>query len=89
MALDPFLLEILVCPETKSPVKLLPSQTVQQLNSLIREGKIKNRAGKVITETVDAGLLRADGKILYPVRSDIPVLLVDEGFMVGDVLLGA
>ena len=82
MTLDPFLLEILVCPETKSPVKPLSPESVQTLNNLIREGKVKNRAGCTIAETVDTGLLRTDGKVLYPVRSDIPVMLVDEGLLV-------
>jgi uncharacterized protein YbaR (Trm112 family) len=25
------------------------------------------------------GLVRADNKILYPIREDIPVMLIDEG----------
>ena len=32
----------------------------------------------LFAEKLDAGLLRADGKFLYPVRHNIPVMLVDE-----------
>jgi uncharacterized protein YbaR (Trm112 family) len=31
-----------------------------------------------VTEEVKEGLVRADGKVLYPVRDDIPIMLVDE-----------
>jgi uncharacterized protein len=32
-----------------------------------------------VAENLDGGLLRADKKILYPVREDIPVMLIEEG----------
>jgi len=36
------------------------------------------RGGQPVKEKLDAGLVRADGRFLYPIRSDIPVMLVDE-----------
>ena len=51
MAVDPALLEILVCPECKTPVRV-----------------VKDGAG-----------LRCDKcRRVYPVKDDIPVMLVDE-----------
>lgn len=79
MAISPFLLEILVCPETKAPVKLADSEFVQKLNTLIDQGKLVNREGEVIKEKIDAALVREDGKVAYPVRMDIPIMLVSEG----------
>jgi uncharacterized protein YbaR (Trm112 family) len=35
-----------------------------------------------VSEKLDGGLLRADRKILYPVREDIPVMLIEEGIPV-------
>jgi uncharacterized protein YbaR (Trm112 family) len=32
-----------------------------------------------VKEAIDGGLIRADGKLLYPIRRNIPVMLVDEG----------
>jgi uncharacterized protein len=32
-----------------------------------------------VTEPLDGGLVRADQKILYPIRENIPVMLIDEG----------
>jgi len=77
--ISPSLLEIIVCPETKQDLKLADSQIVNELNERIAVGMLKNRAGEKIFETMDGGLLREDGKILYPIRQDIPILLIDEG----------
>jgi uncharacterized protein YbaR (Trm112 family) len=29
-------------------------------------------------EKLEGGLVRADGKVLYPMRGEIPVMLIDE-----------
>jgi uncharacterized protein YbaR (Trm112 family) len=31
-----------------------------------------------VTEPVDGGLVRSDGRFLYPIRDDIPIMLVEE-----------
>lgn len=78
MALDEFLLQILVCPENHEPVSLADATVVHQLNDLVKRGRLKNRAGDVVKERLDAALVRGDGCYAYPVREDIPVMLVDE-----------
>jgi len=37
-----------------------------------------------VLERIDAGLVRADGKFLYPIRHDIPIMLVDEAIPLKD-----
>jgi len=76
--IDPDLLSILCCPETHQDVRLAEPALVDKLNAQIAAGALKNRAGQPVQEKIDAGLIRADGKFLYPVRKDIPVMLVDE-----------
>jgi len=49
---------------------------------------MQNRSGKVVSEILVEGLLRKDGKVLYPVRNSIPVMLVEEGITLGLVLIG-
>jgi uncharacterized protein len=76
--IDTDLLKILCCPETHQEVRLAEPGVIQKLNAQIDAGSLKNRAGQPVQEKIDDGLLRADGKFLYPIRRDIPVMLVDE-----------
>jgi uncharacterized protein YbaR (Trm112 family) len=76
--IDEQLLEILACPEDKSPVHLAEAALVQRVNAAIAAGRLANRAGQPVGEAIDGGLVRADGKWLYPIRDDIPVMLVEE-----------
>jgi len=82
MTMDDELLKILACPETKEPVALAPQAMVEGINRDIDAGKVTNRGGKPVTEPIDAGLLRADGKVLYPVRNGIPVMLIEEAILI-------
>jgi len=75
---DPELLEILVCPETKEPVRPADDELVQRINRAVESGSLVNRGGESVKEPIDGGLVREDGKILYPIRDDIPVMLIDE-----------
>jgi len=76
---DKDLLAILCCPETKQAVTLADDKLIQKENGAIELETLKNKAQKPVTEKLDGGLIRSDNKILYPVREDIPVMLIDEG----------
>lgn len=76
---DQELLDILVCPETKQPVRMADGATLSRLNAAITGGTVKNRGGAPVTQEVPEGLVREDGLLLYPVRDDIPIMLIDEG----------
>ena len=75
---DPELLEILVCPETHQPVHPAEAEVLDRLNQAIRAGRVTNRGGGAVDAPVDEGLVREDDRILYPVREDIPIMLIDE-----------
>ncbi|MDG1499044.1 MAG: Trm112 family protein [Planctomycetota bacterium] len=77
--IDKELLEILACPETHQPLSLADEATVKVLNANIGAGKMTNVGGEPVTEAVDGGLVREDGKIVYPIRESIPVLLIQAG----------
>lgn len=79
MAIDKDLLAILCCPETKQPVTLADSILIQRVNEAIKGKRLQNKGKQVVTEPVEGGLLRADAKILYPIRENIPVMLIEEG----------
>jgi len=76
--LDPDLLDILVCPETKEAVRLADSEVLERVNASIADGELRNRGGEEVHQPLEAGLLRADGQLLFPVRDGIPVMLLDE-----------
>ncbi len=77
--IDNELLAILCCPETKQEVSPAGEALITDLNGRIERGEIKNKAGQPVKEKLDGGLVRADKKILYPVREAIPVMLIEEG----------
>lgn len=76
--MDKELLDMLCCPETKQDVSLADPALIASLNRDIEAGRLKNRGGEPVKEKLDSGLIRADRKVLYPVREDIPIMLIDE-----------
>ncbi len=72
------LLDILVCPDDLTPVRLATAVELTALNTRIAAGQVKTRGGQAVTTPVKEGLVRADGKFLYVVDDDIPVMLIDE-----------
>ena len=72
------LLEILACPENKTPVKLAGQSLIDEINRRISKGELTNRGGAKLEKTIDGGLVREDGAYLYPIDDDIPIMLIDE-----------
>ncbi len=72
------LLDILCCPETKQDIEHLEGTLIDKINIEIKKGSLKNRGNQVIAEPIGSGLLREDHKFLYPIREDIPIMLIDE-----------
>lgn len=75
---DKELLDILCCPETKQDLALLDTKMIEKINKQIQLGTVKNRGGELVKDPIDAGLLREDKKYFYPIREDIPIMLIDE-----------
>jgi uncharacterized protein YbaR (Trm112 family) len=76
------LLAILCCPETKQDIRLLEPNMIEQLNQRIVKGELKTKGGQVVTEKIDGGLLRKDETVVYPIRDQIPIMLIEEGILV-------
>ena len=74
MAIDPDNLEILVCPKTKGELELveLPDEVRQQLVEKYREHFRDEEP------VVEQALYSPDSRLVYPIVSDIPIMLVDE-----------
>lgn len=76
--IDPEFLQLLRCPETQQTLKLADATLIRSLNERISAGTLKNRGGEQVSLLCDGGLIRHDGGYLYPIRQEIPVMLVAE-----------
>ena len=83
MAISQELLDILVCPETRQSLTLADADEVMGINQQIARRELVNREGKTVTEPVEGALIRADRQVLYPIRDDIPIMLIDEAIALG------
>lgn len=79
MTLKKELLDILACPDTKEPVSIAEPELIKEINEKIARGELKNRGGNTVSEKMESGLLRDDRRVLYPIRDNIPIMLIDEG----------
>ncbi|MCY4612529.1 MAG: hypothetical protein OXB94_02775 [Nitrospira sp.] len=86
MPLDPALLEILCCPETKQALTLLDAAALDLLNRNIANGEVQNTGGNLVKEPLDGGLLRSDKQVAYPIREMIPIMLIEEGIPTAGLL---
>ena len=76
--IDKELLDILACPENKTPVKLVEQSVIDEINGRIEKGEVKSRGGQPVEKKIDGGLIREDGTYLYPIDDGIPIMLIDE-----------
>ena len=51
---------------------------MERLNTAIAANALTNHCGQTLEKTMEAGLIRAAGDVVYPVIDGIPVLLPDE-----------
>ncbi len=76
--IDKELMDMLVCPEDQSPLRVADDDLLDKLNKAIAAGEIESRGGQPVLEPIQAGLVRQDDAVLYPIVDGIPVLLTDE-----------
>jgi len=76
--MDKKLLDIICCPLTKLPLELLDADRLDRLNQAIAGGTVRNYADQLLGEPLGQALVTRDGKLVYPVRDRIPILLEEE-----------
>jgi uncharacterized protein YbaR (Trm112 family) len=76
--LDRKLLDIVCCPVTRSSLELLSERELATLNELIAARRIKNREDAVVEAPLDEALVTRTGKLIYPIRDGIPLLLEEQ-----------
>lgn len=72
------LVAMLRCLENHTPLQLADAALLEKLNQSISAGTLKNRGGQPLERALDGCLVRADGKLGYPVLDGIPKMLADE-----------
>ena len=84
--IDDELLSVLACPETKKNLVLIGEELTNRINEKIAEGSVLTKMKVKVTEPIDGGLMReGDDSAIYPIRQNIPVLLVEELISITDV----
>ena len=78
MPIDSEFIEILVCPESRQPVKLASEEILTKINAEIDAGRLRNRGGETLENHIGEGLVREDGLILYIIDDSIPIMLIDQ-----------
>jgi len=77
--MDKKLLSILCCPVTHKGLSLVRADQLAAINAAIGNGKLTNRDGTLLENSLKEALVTDDGKTLYPIDDGIPVLLEGEG----------
>jgi len=78
VTVDPQLVEILVCPETRQPVHIASAEELARVNAAVRGGTLRNRSGAKVERELNEGLVRNDGRVLFPIDDGIPSMLIEE-----------
>ncbi len=81
MAVDSELLEILVCPKSKGPLELI------ELPEAVRQALVEKYREHFRDEepVVEEGLFCEQSQLVYPIVSDIPIMLIDEALPASSV----
>ena len=79
MAVDERLLEILVCPVSRVPMRRLPKDRLAILNRHRERSGLVHADGSRVDEPLEEALITTDGKTVYKVEGGIPVMLEEQG----------
>jgi len=74
----PELLELLRCPETHQRLRVASGELLGRVNDRIKQKELRNRAGKILEQPLEDALIREDDAVVYPIRGNLPILLIDE-----------
>ena len=78
MPINQELLDILVCPDSRQSLSLAGAEELAGINQRIAKRELVNRAGAVVTQEIEGALIREDRQYFYPIRDDIPIMLIDQ-----------
>ncbi len=83
--MDRKLLEILCCPVTRIPVRLLSPAKLKRLNQRIEAGEVRYADGSPVEAPLEEALVTENGTTIYRVDDGIPVMLEERGIPVSQL----
>ena len=75
---SPEMLELLRCPESGSKLTLLKPEQIVQLNQVVKDKKLCDRSGQVVSAELESAAINEDLSWIYPVRGGIISLIKDK-----------
>lgn len=78
MPIDRKLLEILCCPVSKQALTVLNPEQLALINKQIAAGSVATADDRVITASLNEGLITNNQQRIYRIDDDIPVMLEKE-----------
>ena len=76
--MDKRLLTILRCPVSHKGLAVAKKEQLERINAAIAAGELNNHDGSKLAKPLEQALVTDDGKRVYPIVDDIPVLLEGE-----------
>ncbi|MFK7768343.1 MAG: Trm112 family protein [Mariniblastus sp.] len=75
---DSDLMQLIRCPQTKSPLTQADDGLISDLNKKISSGDLVNQIGQSVAEPLESGFLNEDQSLILPVRGGIVILIADQ-----------
>ena len=69
------LLEVLCCPVSRSSLRAMTPDEVEEFNTAITEGRARFADGAPLTEPLECGLVTVDEASVYAIREGVPALM--------------
>lgn len=79
MPISDNLLAILCCPVTKTGVVMLSPDKLARVNTLIKQGTIKDVEGNAVDQPIGEALITKDNRTIYRIDDGIPIMLAGSG----------
>lgn len=83
--MDRKLLNLLCSPDTRQPLVVLDTRSLQQLNAAIAAGVVQRANGQIQDQPLTQALITQDRKQIFRVEDDIPVLLSEEAIALSQI----